>query len=83
MFEKYWMLKTVFIGYTKWNHKRNEDILHKLKIKPVIDHIQNYQMKWKESMNRMNTGRITKEILCYQPKDKNHSDIHRRDGRKI
>jgi hypothetical protein len=35
-------------NYTKWDHKRNEDILDKLKIKPVIDYIHNYQREWKE-----------------------------------
>jgi len=33
-------------SYTKWDYKRNEDILGKLKIKPVIDYVQNYQKKW-------------------------------------
>jgi len=54
--------------YTKWDHRRNEDTTGKLKIKPVIDYIHNYQRKWKEHMNRMNTGRIPWQILCYQPR---------------
>jgi hypothetical protein len=33
-------------GYTKGDHRRNADILEKLKIKPVIDYIHNYQRKW-------------------------------------
>jgi hypothetical protein len=41
-------------AYTKWDHKRNEDILDKPKIKPVIDRIQNYQRNWKEHVERMN-----------------------------
>jgi len=41
-------------GYTKWNHKRKY-ILDKPKIKSVIGYIQNYQRKWKELVNRMNT----------------------------
>jgi len=32
--------------YTKWNEKRNEDALNKLKIKPRIGNIQNFQRKW-------------------------------------
>jgi hypothetical protein len=27
-------------GYTKWDHRRNEEILDKIKIKPVIDYSQ-------------------------------------------
>jgi len=53
-------------GYIKWDHKRNYDILDKPKTKPVTDYIQNCQRKWKEHMNRMNTGRIQKQILSYQ-----------------
>ena len=30
-------------GYTKWDHKRNEDILHELHIEPVLDYIHQYQ----------------------------------------
>jgi hypothetical protein len=52
------------VGYTNWDHKRNESILDKLKTKPLIDYFQNYQRKWKEHMNRMNRGRIPKQILC-------------------
>jgi len=55
-------------GYTKLDYKINEDILEKLKIKLVIDYVQNYKRKWKEHANRMNTGRIPKQILCYQPR---------------
>jgi hypothetical protein len=38
--------------YTKWDQKRNEDILDELKMKPMIDYIQNYQRKWKEHMEQ-------------------------------
>jgi hypothetical protein len=50
-------------GYTKWAHKRNKDILDKLKIQPMLDYLQNYQMKWKEHVNKINTGRIQKQVL--------------------
>jgi hypothetical protein len=53
-------------GYAKRDHKINEDILDKLKIKPVLNYIQNYQRKWKEYVNRMNTRRIPGQILCHQ-----------------
>jgi len=55
------------VGYTKRNHKRNENILDKLKIKPVINCTPNYQKKWKEHVKKMNTGRMSKQIVRYQP----------------
>jgi len=47
-------------GYTKWDQERNEKISDKLKIRPVICHIQNYQKKWKDHMKKTTTGRIPK-----------------------
>jgi hypothetical protein len=55
------------ISYTKWDHRTNEDILDKLKIKPLIDYIKNYRIKGKEHVNRMKTGKIQKQILHYHP----------------
>jgi len=52
-------------GYTKWDHKIYEDILNEHKIKPAVDYIQNYQIMWNEHLNRMNTGRIPKQISRY------------------
>jgi len=52
-------------AYTKWDHKTNEDTLDKLQVKPMIQYIQNYRRKWKERVNRMNTGWIPKQILNY------------------
>jgi len=47
------------VSYTKQDHKRNKDILNALKIKSVMDSIQNYQKKM-EHVKRMNTERIPK-----------------------
>jgi len=55
------------------DHKINE-ILDKLKIKPLTDYIEYYQTKGKEHVNRTNTGRILKQIL-YQQENKNQSDM--------
>jgi hypothetical protein len=48
------------VCYTKLDLRRNEDIIGKVKIKPLIDSTQNYDRKWKEYRNRMNTGRVPK-----------------------
>jgi hypothetical protein len=57
-------------GYTKWDHKRNEDILTELKIEPMIHYIKHYQESWRSHVNRMNAGRFPKAILRYRPKGK-------------
>ncbi|KAJ4427656.1 hypothetical protein ANN_25304 [Periplaneta americana] len=33
-------------GYTKWDHKCNEDVMAELQLKPVINHIKHYQNNW-------------------------------------
>jgi len=57
-------------GCTEWDHERSENTLDKLKIKSEIGYILNYQRKWQEHMNRMNTGRIPKQILCYKLRER-------------
>jgi hypothetical protein len=57
-------------GYTKWNHKRNEDILLELKIQPMIDYIKHYQESWRSHDNRINAERFPKAIFRYRPKGK-------------
>jgi hypothetical protein len=54
------------LDYTKWDHKRNEDILTELKIEPMIDYIKHYQESWRSHVNRMNAERFLKAILRYQ-----------------
>jgi len=51
------------VGYSEWDPTRSEDTIDRVKIKQMVDCIQNYLRKWKEHMNRMNTRRIRK-ILC-------------------
>jgi hypothetical protein len=35
-------------GYTKWDHKRNEDILTELKIEPMVDYVKTLPRKLEE-----------------------------------
>jgi hypothetical protein len=57
-------------GYTKWDQKRYEDILMKLKTEPMIDYIKHYQESWRSRVNRMYAGRFPEVILRYRPKGK-------------
>jgi hypothetical protein len=33
-------------GYTKWDLKRNEEVLKELKVEPILDYICRYQNNW-------------------------------------
>lgn len=54
-------------GYTKWDRRRNEEILHELQITPVLDYIHQYQNQWLQHLNRMSRDRIPKAVFRYTP----------------
>jgi hypothetical protein len=57
-------------GYTRWDRKRNEDILTELQISQITEFICQYRKNWKEHVDSMSCDRIPKIILKYQPKTK-------------
>jgi hypothetical protein len=58
------------MGNIKRYQKKIEDILYKLKIRPIISYIQSYYRKLKEHINRMNTGGIPNKFYDMSQKDK-------------
>ena len=57
-------------GYTKWDHKRKEDILHELHIEPVLNYIHQYQNNWIQHVCCMPRTRCPRTILNYRPSGK-------------
>jgi hypothetical protein len=55
------------VGYTKWDLKRNKEMLKELKSGANIDYICRYQNNWRQHINRMSRTRIPKAIMYYQP----------------
>jgi hypothetical protein len=47
-------------GYTRWDHKRNEDILTELQISQITEFIYQYRKNWKEHVDRRSSDRIPK-----------------------
>jgi hypothetical protein len=62
------------LGYTLFDHKRNEKLMgimdKQLKTTPIIHFVTQYRKNWKEHVHRMTPGRIPKMILKYQSKGK-------------
>jgi hypothetical protein len=58
------------VGFTIWDHKRNEEILKNLKVKSVSKFIQNYRVNWKNHTERMDSNRISNDLLSYRPHGK-------------
>ncbi|KAJ4435845.1 hypothetical protein ANN_18464 [Periplaneta americana] len=57
-------------GYTKWNHKRNENVMEELQLEPVINHVKHYRNNWINHLHRMRRDRIPKVMLHYRPNGK-------------
>ncbi|KAJ4433596.1 hypothetical protein ANN_15906 [Periplaneta americana] len=55
--EMKFMLRTA--GYTKWDNKRNEDILQELGMELVLQYIHQYQDNWLHHVKRMPRTRIS------------------------
>jgi hypothetical protein len=48
-------------GYTLFDHKRNEEILEELKVKPVDEKLRRYKSNWLQHVTRMNNNRMSKK----------------------
>jgi hypothetical protein len=57
-------------GYTKWDLKRNEEVLKELKVELILNYIYRYQNNWRQHVTRMSRTRIPKAIMYYQPRGK-------------
>ena len=53
--------------YTLWDKKRNSDIREHLGIFNVNDKLTQYEIKWREHMQRMDDNRLPEKILNYKP----------------
>jgi hypothetical protein len=51
--------------YTRWENKRNEDILTELQMSHITEFIYQYRKNWKEHVDRMSSDIIPKMILKY------------------
>jgi hypothetical protein len=57
-------------GYTKWDLKRNEEVLKEFKVEPILYYICRYQSNWREHVSWLSRTRIPKAIMYYQPRGK-------------
>ena len=54
-------------GYTRWDHRGNENVLQELQLESVVHFINNYQLNWKNNVHRMSVDIIPKAMLHYRP----------------
>jgi hypothetical protein len=53
-------------GLTLWDHNRNEEILKNLEVEPIVKFVLNYRANWKEHIERMDSSRISNNLLNYK-----------------
>jgi len=56
------------LGLTKLDKENNQRIKEKTGAQNVVKEIKQYQKKWLQHVQRMNTNRIPKQTLQYRPK---------------
>jgi len=56
------------LGITKLDNEKNQCIREKLGAQNIVKEIKQYQKKWLQHVQRMDTNRIPKQALQYRPK---------------
>jgi len=56
------------LGITKLDKKKNQCIGEKTGAHNIVEEIKQYQKKWLQHVQRMDTNRIPKQALRYRPK---------------
>jgi hypothetical protein len=57
------------LGLTKLDKEKNKCISEKTRAENIVKEIKEYQKKWMQYIQRMDTNRIPKQALQYKPKD--------------
>jgi len=56
------------LGITKLEKEKNQCIREKTGAQNIVQEIKQYQKKWLQNVQRMDTNRISKQALKYRPK---------------
>jgi hypothetical protein len=58
------------LGITKRDKEKNQCIRGKRRAQKIVKEIKQYQEKWLQHAQRMDTNRIPKQALQYKPKER-------------
>ena len=56
------------LGITKLDKEKNQCIRQKMGAQNIVKEIKQYQKKWLQQVQRMDTNRLPKQALQYKPK---------------
>jgi hypothetical protein len=60
------------LGITKLDKEKNQSIRKKTGTQDIVKKIKQYQKKWLQHVQRMDTNRLPKQALKYRPKERRH-----------
>ena len=60
------------LGITKLDKEKNQRIKQKTGAQNIVKDIKQYQEKWLQHVQRMDTNRLPKQALQYKPKGRRH-----------
>ena len=69
------------LGITKHDKEKNQRIREKTGTHSIVKEIKQYQEKWLQHVQRMDTNRIAKQALQYQPKGRRNTGRPRKRWR--
>jgi hypothetical protein len=69
------------LGITKLDKEENQCIREKTGAQNIIKEIKQYQKKWLQHIQRMDTNRISKQALQYKPKERRNIGRRRKRWR--
>jgi hypothetical protein len=70
-----------YISLTKLDKEKNKRIREKTGAQNIVKEIKQYQKKWLQHVQRMDTDRIPKEALQYRPQgQRNRTTEEEREG---
>ena len=65
---------------TKLDKEKNKCIRRKTRAQSIVKEIKQYQKKWLQHVQRMDTNRLPKQALQYRPKGRRNTGRPRRGG---
>jgi predicted GTPase len=66
------------LGTTKLDKEKNQSVREKLGVQNTVKGIKQYQQKWLQHVQRMDTNRIPKQALQYRPKGRRNTGRKRK-----
>jgi hypothetical protein len=69
------------LGISKLDEEKNQCIRQQTRAQNIVKEIKQYQKKWLQHVQRMETNRLPKQVLLYKPKGRRNIGLPRKRWR--